>query len=103
MTWNATRVDESRVLLRRAADWTLSMYVEQEGKKDDHWRDVEFGALIAHIEHEFKEVRQNIKRGERGYMLHNAGDVASMALMFVARAMELNGMMTPEQALGGEA
>lgn len=92
MAFVETRTDESRRMLWHAMVWAVSMYTEQEGKKDDHWRDVPMPALAAHLKHEFEEVFRNFERGESGYLLHNAGDLMSLFGLFLARVMELNGI-----------
>jgi len=92
MTWDFTRTDESRRMMWHAMTWACSMYTEQEGKKDDHWRDVPLPQLFDHLKHEFDEVERNFRRNEPGFLLHNAGDLQSLFGLFLARTMELNGI-----------
>lgn len=80
------RVDESRVLFRAALDMAYGSYVEQEGKKSDQWRDQSLGQIMNHLAHEIEEVRGNLKRGEIGYLLHNAMDVIELGAILLAQA-----------------
>ena len=88
MTWNLERVDHSRELVRRALDMAYGSYVEQEGKKADIWRDQTIGQLGDHIRHEVEEVMLNIRRGELGYLVHNAMDVIELGAILLAKANE---------------
>lgn len=88
MSWNTSRVDESRQMIRCALDMAFGSYVEQEGKKGDQWRDVSIGQLGDHIRHEINdEVMANIRRGELGFLIHNAMDVIELGAMLLARAL----------------
>ena len=91
MSFKLTRIDESRALMMAAASFALGVYVEQEAKKVDSWRDIDLGNLYEHLRHEIlDEIRPNIKRGEMTYLIHNAADAAALSLMILARAIELN-------------
>ncbi len=61
-------------------------YVEQEGKKGDQWREQTIGQLGDHIRHEIDEVMSNIRRGEIGFLVHNAMDVIELAAILLAHA-----------------
>ena len=93
MAFKETRVDESRRKMVNAFWFALGSYMEQEATKGDEWRDVDIGALYAHLLHEVEsEIRGNIRRGEQTYLLHNAVDAVSLSLMLLSRAMEQAGM-----------
>ena len=83
--FHKTRIDESREMIRRALDMAYGSYVEQEGKKEDIWRDQSIGQLGDHIRHEVEEVFGNIRRGEIGYMSHNAMDVIELGAILLAK------------------
>jgi len=80
------RIDESREMIRQALDMAYGSYLEQEGKKTDQWRDQTIGQLGDHIRHEVDEIMGNIKRGEIGFLLHNAMDVIELGAMLLAKA-----------------
>ena len=84
-----TRIDKSRRLIKTALDSAYGSYIEQEGKKTDQWRDQNIGQLGAHIRHEIDECMDNIKRGEMGYLMHNAMDVMELGAMLFIKAQEL--------------
>ena len=84
-----TRTDVSREMIRQAFDCAYGSYIEQEGKKDDHWRDANIGQLGDHIRHEIEECMTNIRRGEIGFLLHNSMDVMELAAILYAKAQEL--------------
>jgi hypothetical protein len=84
-----TRVDESREMIRQALDCAYGSYVEQEGKKSDNWREQNLGQIGDHIRHEVDECIGNIKRGEIGFLLHNAMDVMELGAMLFCKAQEL--------------
>ena len=88
MSWKRTRVDESRDMIRDALNMAFGSYVEQEGKKGAQWRDQSIGQLGDHIRHEVDEVMGNIRRGEIGFLLHNAMDVIELGAMLLAKAQE---------------
>ena len=83
-----TRVDESREMIKEALDMSFGSYVEQEGKKEDQWRDQSFGQLGDHIRHEVEEIMGNIRRGEIGYLQHNAMDIVELGAILLAKARE---------------
>ena len=102
MTWQETRVDESRRLVREALAMALASYIEQEGKKGDQWRALSIGQHYAHLRHEIDEVRGNVRRGEIGFLLHNAMDVISLGAILLAKALEAAGVgIEPEEAGDG--
>lgn len=89
MAFAETRLTESGRLLKDAFLFALATYTEQESTKADYWRDVDLGALYAHLHHEVDlELKGNIKRQELDFLLHNAADAASLAIMLLARVME---------------
>ena len=81
---------ESKQRLYRSADFSIGAYMEQEAKKEDVWRDQTLGQLFNHMSHELKEIRGNMKRNEKNYLLHNATDMVGLALIFHAKVMELS-------------
>ena len=89
MSFSRTRVDESREMIRQALDCAYGSYIEQEGGKSDQWRDQSIGQLGNHIRHEIEEVMANIRRGEGGFLLHNAMDVIELGAILYAKAQEL--------------
>lgn len=86
MAFKETRVDESRRLIRQALDMAYGSYVEQEGKKSDQWRDATIGQHGDHIKHEIEEVMANLRRGEIGYLVHNAMDIIELGAILLASA-----------------
>jgi len=86
--FKTTRVDESRKMIRNALDMSYGSYVEQEGKKGDQWRDQSIGELGGHLKHEVDEVMENIKRGEIGFLIHNAMDICELGAIIIAKAQE---------------
>ncbi len=86
MPFYTTRVDESRALIKTALDMSFGSYTEQEGKKGDQWRDQTIGQLGDHIRHEVDEIMANIRRGEIGYLVHNAMDVIELGAILLAHA-----------------
>lgn len=88
MSWKLDRVDDSREAVRRAMDMAYGSYVEQEGKKADQWRDQSIGQLVAHLRHEVDELVANVRRGELGYLLHNAMDAIELAALVLIKAQE---------------
>ncbi len=86
MAFHIDRVDESRIFIKTALDMAYGSYVEQEGKKSDQWRDQSIGELGNHIRHEVDEIMSNIKRGEIGYLVHNAMDVIELGAILLAQA-----------------
>jgi hypothetical protein len=86
MAFKETRVDESRRLIQQALDMAYGSYVEQEGKKEDTWRDQTLGQHGDHIRHEIEEVMENLRRGEIGYLIHNAMDVIELGAILLAKA-----------------
>ena len=93
------RLDESRTKLWQAMLFALGSYMDQEGKKDDGWRDVDLGQLYNHLRHEVdEEIRGNLKRGELSYLLHNAVDAVSLSAMLLARVMEVAEIKPVEEA-----
>jgi len=83
------RLDNSRERIRQALDCAWGSYIEQEGKKNDQWRDQNLGQLGDHIRHEIEECMGNIRCGELGFLLHNAMDVMELGAMLYARAQEI--------------
>ena len=83
------RIDDSRERIRQALEAAWGSYIEQEGKKNDQWRDVNLGQLGAHIVHEIDECMGNIRQGQLGFLLHNAMDVMELGAMLFARAEEI--------------
>ena len=88
MSWSRTRVDSSRQQILASLWMAYGSYVEQEGKKADQWRDQTIGQLGDHLRHEVEEVMSNIRRGEIGYLLHNAMDVIELGAILLAKARE---------------
>lgn len=88
MAWYFGRVDDSREKIRKALDMAYGSYVEQEGKKADQWRDESIGQLGDHIRHEVDEIMGNIRRGELGYLAHNAMDVIELGAILLAKTNE---------------
>lgn len=86
MSFGVTRVDESRRLVLAALMMAYGSYVEQEGKKSDQWRDQSIGLLADHLRHEIEEVMSNLRRGELGFLLHNAMDVIELGAILLAQA-----------------
>ena len=86
MSFKRTRVDKSRQMVWDAMQMCYGSYVEQEGKKADQWRDQSLVQLSAHIAHEIEEVKANLRRGEIGYLLHNAMDVCELGAILLAAA-----------------
>ena len=88
MTLAETRLTESRRLLRRAFEFALGVYSEQEATKADYWRTTDIGALYGHLSHEIEEIQGNLRRGEGDYLLHNAADAVALSVMLLARMIE---------------
>lgn len=86
MSFKITRTDISRDRIRQALDMAYGSYIEQEGKKDDQWADENIGQLGNHIRHEADEIMNNIRRGEIGYLLHNAMDIIELGAIILAKA-----------------
>lgn len=86
MAFKQTRIDDSRAMVRAAFAMSYGSYIEQEGKKGDQWRDQTLGQLVGHLEHELEEVKGNLRRGEIGYLLHNAMDVCELGAIILAWA-----------------
>jgi hypothetical protein len=86
MSFTTSRIDESRLLIRQALDMAYGSYVEQEGKKNDQWRDQTLGQHYDHIRHEIDEVRGNLGRGELGFLIHNAMDLIELGAIILAKA-----------------
>ena len=86
MAFKTNRVDDSRNKVRTALDMAYGSYVEQEGKKGDQWRDQTIGSLSDHIRHEVDEIMSNIRRGEIGFLVHNAMDVIELGAILLAQA-----------------
>lgn len=76
------RMAESRVLVRTALDIAMGVYVEQESKKTDSWRDTNWGDLIQHLKHEIHEIQYNKSFTKQ---LHNALDATALAAILVAK------------------
>lgn len=89
MSWDTTRIDESRKRIWDALVMAYGSYVEQEGKKADQWVDQSIGQLGNHIRHEVEEVMANIHRGEIGFLVHNAMDVIELGAILLAKANEI--------------
>ena len=83
-----TRIDKSREMIRKALDAAYGSYIEQEGKKNDQWRDQNIGPLGDHLKHEIEEVMTNLRTGDFGYLLHNTMDAMELAAMLYAKAQE---------------
>lgn len=96
-----TRIDESREMIRSALDMSFGSYVEQEGKKEDQWRDQTIGQLGDHIRHEVEEIMGNIRRGEIGYLQHNSMDVIELGAMLLAKSREHGSKMGSQPPQGG--
>lgn len=86
MSFKITRTDISRDRIRQALDMAYGSYIEQEGKKNDQWVDENIGQLGNHIRHEADEIMNNIRRGEIGYLLHNAMDIIELGAIILAKA-----------------
>lgn len=80
------RVDSSRAELIKAAYFALGSYTEQESKKEDVWKDQTIGQLYAHIKHELEEIKRS---KEMKIHLHNACDLASLSLIYLAKIMKM--------------
>jgi len=99
MSFQKTRLDESRELVRRAMDVAYGSYMEQEGKKYDSWRDLSIGQLADHLRHEVnEEIMGNVRRGEIGFLMHNAMDAVELAAMLMAKAQLMLGEKEGEDA-----
>ena len=79
------RLSESRRLLERAFYVALGSYIEQEAKKLDGWRDVEFGKLYSHLRHEIEEIKRSKTLTQQ---IHNAIDAVMLSTMLLARLLE---------------
>lgn len=86
MSFKITRTDISRDRIRQALDMAYGSYIEQEGKKNDQWVDENIGQLGNHIRHEADEIMNNIRRGEIGYLLHNAMDIIELGAIILTKA-----------------
>lgn len=86
MSFEITRTDISRDRIRQALDMAYGSYIEQEGKKNDQWVDENIGQLGNHIRHEADEIMNNIRRGEIGYLLHNAMDIIELGAIILTKA-----------------
>lgn len=93
MSFKTTRTDISRDRIRQALDMAYGSYIEQEGKKNDQWVDENIGQLGNHIRHEADEIMNNIRRGEIGYLLHNAMDIIELGAIILAKAQMISGLM----------
>lgn len=76
------RMAESRVLVRKALDAAMGVYVEQESKKTDSWRDTNWDDLIQHLKHEIHEIQYSHSLTAQ---LHNALDATALAAILVAK------------------
>ena len=79
-------MQDSRRRLRQALDIAFGVYVEQEAKKFDQWRDQSFGQLYAHLKHELEEIKRSKSRTQQ---LHNCLDAVMLSAMLVAKILEL--------------
>jgi hypothetical protein len=88
MGWEMDRLIESRVKLQNAWMMAFGSYVEQEAKKLDQWRDQSIGQLYSHLQHELEEIKRNLKRRDKAFLLHNCMDAVMLATIMLAKVLE---------------
>jgi len=97
MSLKEERPDKSRKKLAQAFQFALGTYTDQEGNRHypegDEWRDRSIGELYSHLKHEVEEIKRNINRKEKGYLLHNSADAVGLSLMLLAKVMEESDVM----------
>lgn len=81
------RSEDSRMRVRRMLDAAYGLYIGQEPKHSDEWRDVDSGKLYAHLKHEIGEIKRSKGRDKR---FHNALDACALAAILAAR-IEIEG------------
>lgn len=81
------RSENSRMRVRRMLDASYGLYIGQEPKHGDEWRDQDSGKLYAHLKHELEEIRRSKTRERR---FHNALDACALAAILAAR-IEIEG------------
>jgi len=78
------RKADSRQRIRQALDAAFGVYIGQEPKRGDSWRDWTYGQLYAHLRHEIEEIKRS-ENAERQY--HNCLDVIGEAAILAAHVM----------------
>ncbi len=79
------RLEESRIKVQRMMDRAMGMYIEQEGKKGDTWRDQSYGQLFSHMRHEVEEIKRS---SNRTFQLHNCLDNAILSILLACKVEE---------------
>lgn len=77
-----TRIDDSRNRMRQMLDASWGVYIKQEPKQRDSWRDVTYGQLWSHLLHEVEEIKKSTTKEKR---LHNALDLCGLAALLAAK------------------
>ena len=78
------RLPDSRRRLRQIFDMAFGVYIKEEIKKTDTWRDIEWGKLWSHFTHEVQEIR-NSKTRDRQF--HNILDAINLLGMLGAKIL----------------
>ncbi len=78
------RLSDSRRRIRDALFLALGAYTEQEGKKYDSWRDMDWHSLFRHLQHEMKELE---KSNDKTKQLHNSVDACALSAILVAKVI----------------
>ena len=79
------RMQVSRRRLRQILDMAFGVYLEQEPKKEDSWRDEEYGTMFGHLKHEMEEISRSDSRTKQ---LHNCLDACVLSALLAAKILE---------------
>ena len=78
------RMTDSRKKVLQAMMISFGSYIEQEAKKKDTWRDMNFGQLYAHLRHEIEEIKRSKTKTQQ---LHNCIDACCLSAILVAKLL----------------
>lgn len=79
------RIDDSRQRIREAMNQALGVYIEEEAKKTDSWRDLTYYDLFRHLRHELQEIERSDTPTKQ---LHNALDACGLSAILAAKVIE---------------
>lgn len=75
---------ESRNIIRKMLDTAFGLYIGEEPKKGDSWRDQDYGKLYSHLAHELQEIKRS-KTTERQF--HNCLDACVLAAILAGKVV----------------
>jgi len=74
--------------LTAAGFFALGSYSEQEGNKEDKWRDEDFEDLFSHAKKESTEIKKNIQKNQLDALLHNSVDLVLLVSILLASVID---------------